>query len=442
MTTKTISSIENRYYRSNVYDYNLVSNYFSENAMIVKKFKVEKDYLLFLLNVLYKNKLGPKPTKDLENELNECCEDMNTDLIKTYLAIEDSCKHDIKAIEIYINNNLNVQFKELCRFIHFGLTSNDINSVSISSTIMDYKNYVLVPKINQLLGTIENFSNKLDVVIPARTHGQTAVPTSFKKEIMVFHYRLKNELERMKNHKMSAKFGGAVGNLSAHKSTFPQIDWDQEFDEFLRTKYNLNRSRLTTQVDNNSSISIFFQILNNIANILLDFSRDIWLYYSYGYLSKAKNTNHVGSSTMPQKSNPIEFENAEGNLEYAINQFVFFANKLQVSRLQRDLSDSTVLRNLGVPIMHFIIAVNSMANGINKTSCNKETIQKDLDTNYLMGSEWLQTVLRTKGDNNAYFNVKDRIEKVTNKQEFDNLCIELVGKTFDPIEYVSNINFT
>jgi len=392
---ETISPLDGRY-REKTRE---LTKYFSEESQLKLKTEIEIDYFLALAEEL---KLG------LTKEEIRLVKQIKSTIVPPYIqGLEKKTRHDIKAIELYIRESFDMQgIPQYKEYIHFGLTSQDINSIATSRTIREFDNGYLVKEFHVLKKEMIKFSERCDVIIPARTHGQAAVPTVLRKEIEVFIYRLQEQFEKLFVHAFKAKFGGAVGNMNAHNLAYPDHDWNK-FAESFCNSYGLFRSEITTQVDNNDWLAEYFATVVRINNILINFSRDIWLYTSYGYFKKSVRPEEVGSSTMPQKINPIEFENAEGNLEYANAIFNFMSSKLQVSRLQRDLSDSTVVRNLGVPFGHVVLAAKNIVDGLKKLQINEENIQKDLEKYPELVAEGIQTLLRKENVKNAYDLVKE-----------------------------------
>ena len=392
---ETINPLDGRY-REKTRE---LTKYFSEESQLKLKTEIEIDYFLALAQELKLNL-----SKEEIRLVKQIKETTTPDYIQ---SIEKKTRHDIKAIELYLRESFDMQgIPQYKEYLHFGLTSQDINSIATSRTIREFDNGYLVKEFHALKKEMIKFAERCNVVIPARTHGQAAVPTVLKKEIEVFIYRLQEQFEKLFVHVFKAKFGGAVGNMNAHNLAYPEHDWNK-FAESFCNSYGLFRSEITTQVDNNDWLAEYFATLVRIDNILINFCRDIWLYTSYGYFKKTVKPEEVGSSTMPQKINPIEFENAEGNLEYANALFNFMSSKLQVSRLQRDLSDSTVMRNLGVPFGHLILATKNITEGLKKLQINEENIQKDLEKYPELIAEGIQTLLRKENVKNAYDLVKE-----------------------------------
>jgi len=319
---------------------------------------------------------------------------------------ENQSKHDVKAIEYFLRKKLK---KDLLPFIHFGLTSYDINDNAHRLIILDGLKNVVIPELKTLLQSLNNFSNdNIKLPLLGRTHGQPAVPTTLGKEFFVFATRLDKEIKKVNEIKLFGKFGGAVGNWNSLAFAFPDKNWVKLSEKFLQT-LDLNFSKVTTQTAPPEDIIEVFQTFIRINNILLDLDQDVWRYISDNWLVQKGKSGNVGSSTMPQKVNPIEFENSEGNLTMANGIFEIFVKKFPISRLQRDLSDSTVLRNIGIAFAHSLIAYHSCLNGLETISPNKEKIKKDLNENWAILTEALQTILRKQGYIDAYEKVASQI---------------------------------
>lgn len=409
-----ISPIDGRYHYKTL---DLV-NYFSESAIIKRRLIVEIEYLIALrkaipyvhglINEDLIKKLRSIPLNHIDNALR----------IKN---IEGTTKHDVKAIEYFLSDKLrDMGVPELVNFVHFGLTSQDICSVALSKTLYDFHYDVLLDLINKVSNGISSMVQKYDTVrMLSRTHGQPATPTYLGKEINVFAYRLHREMYMLNDIKLTAKFGGAVGNFNAHKIAYPIFNWEQFATDFLNSAFKLQRSLVTTQVDGNDSMVEYFDRIKRINNILIDFCRDIWMYISMGYFKLAIVGDEVGSSTMPHKVNPIDFENAEGNLGMANAIFTHIGSVVQISRLQRDLTDSTVLRNVGVPFAHSVLAYGSIINGISKLEPDVDKIYIDLENNWSVVAEGIQTVLRREGFNDAYKALKDLTRTNSNITQVD-----------------------
>ena len=383
-----------------------LSEYFSEFALIKYRVYVEIEYFLELTTLPIKNidNISPETKKKIKKIYQDFSEN---DAIKIK-EIEKEINHDVKAVEYFIKeefDKLNLgSYKE---FIHFGLTSQDINNTAVPLMLKDGLKEILTPSFNDLIKNLEDFSKKTNnIPMVARTHGQVATPTTFSKEIKVFKERLNEQLKNIKYIPNNGKFGGASGNLNAHYIAYPDIDWDSFSDKFL-DRIGLIRSKPTTQIEHYDNMAAIFHNLSRINTILIDFCRDIWHYISIDYLIQKSNKKEVGSSAMPHKVNPIDFENAEGNLMLANSQFIFYAEKLPISRLQRDLTDSTVSRNIGIPLAHTLIALSSLNKGLDKIDINKSVIKNDLEDNWVIIAEAIQTILRREMVPNPYELLKD-----------------------------------
>ena len=399
---KSISPVDGRY-RNKTSD---LSDYFSEYALIKYRVYIEVKYFLELCDYPIKN-LDSISEKN-RSDIMKIYDNFNIEDAKKIKIIENKINHDVKAVEYYIKekfNDLNLsKYKE---FVHFGLTSQDINNTALPLMIKDSLNNVILKSfttLNENLNKISEETVKIPMI--ARTHGQPATPTTFGKEIKVFESRLKNQIESLSKIPNNGKFGGASGNLNAHYAAFSQIDWDHFSDKFL-IEIGLERSKPTTQIEHYDNMASIFHNLSRINTILIDLCRDMWHYISINYLIQKVNNNEVGSSAMPHKVNPIDFENAEGNLMIANSQLIFLAEKLPISRLQRDLTDSTVSRNIGIPISHIKIGIDSIVKGLNKVDINEKIISSDLNNNWAVISEAIQTILRRENIENPYELLKD-----------------------------------
>lgn len=404
----SITSIDGRY-RSITHD---LEKYFSEYGLFKYRVKVEIEYLIKLCETL---------NISINNEyLKSIINNFSKDECMKIKQIESKTNHDVKSVELYIGNKLNEIKDYRKNLIHFGLTSQDINNVSISLSIKDYLSELYIKNINKIINFINQRETEWkDIVMISRTHGQPAVPTTMGKEFKVFSYRLQKELNNLQKIEIYSKFGGAVGNLNAHFLSYPDIDWENFANTFLNS-IGLKRNQFTTQIDNYESLSIVFDNIKRINTILVDMCRDIWTYISMDYLKQKINKEEVGSSTMPQKVNPINFENAEGNLLMSINMLEFLSRKLPISRLQRDLTDSTVLRNLGLVFGWCEIAYHNINVGLQKININQEKITSDNNNNLSVLTEGYQTMLRKWGDQNAYDKLKG-LSRTNNKLTQDDL---------------------
>ena len=364
-----ISPIDGRYLEKT----SKLREYFSEKALIKYRIMVEVYYLNALLPFI-----GYDCTVENATKIRQIYENWKMIDAVEVKTIEYTTKHDVKAVEIFIRNKLDEkrlsQYKEM---VHFGLTSQDINSTANILSIRDTNENEVIPLVKQFIENLTNQSKQWNIPMLSKTHGQAASPTTLKKEMTVFMYRLNRQIETLKQYKYSTKFGGAVGNFNSHYIAFPDKDWKAFAETFLK-QFGLTRNIYTTQIDNYDNYSEIFDNLKRICVILLDFSRDMWLYISYDYFQQVCIEKEVGSSTMPHKINPINFENAEGNLMIAIELLDFVSKKLPVSRLQRDLTDSTVLRNVGTIYGHIIISVKSLLDGIQRVKPNEDFMKRDL----------------------------------------------------------------
>jgi adenylosuccinate lyase len=331
----------------------------------------------------------------------------------------------VKAVEYFLKKKFeNLGFENYKEFIHFGLTSQDINNTAIPYSLRDAIQDVYYPLLDEVIVKLDRLATEwVGIPMLARTHGQPASPTRLGKEIKVFVERLVRQLNLLKSVPCSAKFGGATGNFNAHHVAYPEIDWVKFGNDFVNTTLGLDRSQTTTQIEHYDNLAAIFDNLKRINTILIDLVRDFWTYISIDYFKQSIKKNEVGSSTMPHKVNPIDFENSEGNLGVANAMFEHLSSKLPVSRLQRDLTDSTVLRNIGVPIAHTVIAMKSLLKGLEKSIVNTDKIKKDLEENWSVVGEAIQTILRREGYPNAFEKLKEltRTRKTINKiaiQEF------------------------
>ncbi|MCY1633208.1 adenylosuccinate lyase [Marinifilum sp. D737] len=393
-----ISPVDGRY-RDKV---DVLGEYFSEYALVRYRVLVEVEYFIALCEV-------PLPqlkdfNKDLYTDLRSIYLDFTVEDAQKVKDIESVTNHDVKAVEYFIKEKFDAlkleQYKE---FIHFGLTSQDINNTATPYSLKDAVYDVYYPLLDQLIAKLESLSEDWkEIAMLARTHGQPASPTRLGKEIQVYVYRLKKQLDLLKSVPCSAKFGGATGNFNAHHVAYPEVDWAEFGNHFVNDILKLEREELTTQISNYDNMGAIFDNLKRINTILVDLNRDFWTYISMNYFKQKIKKGEVGSSAMPHKVNPIDFENSEGNLGLANATFEHLATKLPVSRLQRDLTDSTVLRNIGVPFAHTIIAFKSLLKGLDKLLISKEAFEADLEANWAVVAEAVQTILRREGYPNPY----------------------------------------
>jgi len=412
----SISPIDGRYY-SKVKN---LSNYFSEYAYFKYRLHIEVSYFLKLMKTLKLSNF--EKIFDVEDKFTNLVKNFSIEDAQKIKDIEKITNHDVKAVEYFFKDKMKEwNLTEFSEFVHFALTSQDINTSAIMLPLQEcFKEEIcpLLRELNQLLNKrIEEWYN---IPILCRTHGQPAVPSTMGKEYKVFLYRL--EQQTKEEIKLFTKFGGAVGNFNAHHYAYPNIDWIKFSDEYIE-ELGLVRSKYTTQIENYDSLSKCLDNLKRINTILLDMCQDTWLYISFDYFKLKINKNETGSSTMPHKVNPIDFENAEGNLQIANTLIEFFSRKLPISRLQRDLTDSTITRNLGTCIAHSLIAYKSILKGMGKLEINKTKINEDLENNWIVITEGIQSVLRTKGING--YEMMKKISRVSGKVTKNDLKIAL-----------------
>ena len=408
---ESISPIDGRYSKIS----NKISSYFSEYALIKYRVYVEIEYFKALSDIPLKQ-LASISSSD-KKKISSISSKFSLKNANRIKKIEQKINHDVKAVEYFIKEKFDdLGLEHYKEFIHFGLTSQDINNTAIPLMLKLCLKDILLPSLDDVLKLLKNKSDDfINISMIARTHGQAASPTTFGKEINVFHERIKNQLNLLYKIPNNGKFGGASGNLNAHYVSYPSIDWNNFSNKFLE-KLGLERSKPTTQIEHYDNMAAIFHNLSRINTILIDLCKDIWHYISINYLIQKVNKKEVGSSTMPHKINPIDFENAEGNLMLANSLYTFFAEKLPISRLQRDLTDSTISRNIGLPLAYTKIAFNSIIKGINKLDIGKKTIEKDLNDNWAVISEAIQTILRREKISNPYELLKDLTrnnEKIT-----------------------------
>ena len=374
--------------------------YFSEYALIRYRVRVEIEYFIALTTFL-----KVFDVQKVEPALRAIYQDFTEADAQRIKDIEKVTNHDVKAVEYFIKEKFDEMgglepYKE---FIHFGLTSQDINNTSVPLSIKEALEGVYYPMIEELIAQLQEYADAWkDIPMLAKTHGQPASPTRLGKEVMVYVYRLTEQLNALKSCKISAKFGGATGNYNAHHVAYPQIDWKAFGNQFVSEKLGLEREQWTTQISNYDNLGAVFNAMERINTIMIDLDRDFWMYVSMEYFKQKIKAGEVGSSAMPHKVNPIDFENSEGNLGIANAILSHLATKLPVSRLQRDLTDSTVLRNVGVPMGHMVIAIQSSLKGLRKLLINEAAIQRDLDNCWAVCAEGIQTILRREGYPHPY----------------------------------------
>ena len=377
--------------------------YFSEYALIRYRVRVEIEYFITLCE-LPLPQLASFPT-ELFERLRQIYKDFTTDDAQRVKDIEKVTNHDVKAVEYFIKEQFDAiggldAYKE---FIHFGLTSQDINNTSVPLSIKDALNEVYFPQIEELISQLDQYAKEwAQVPMLAKTHGQPASPTRLGKEVQVFVYRLRRQLEMLKACPITAKFGGATGNFNAHNVAYPAYDWRAFGNKFVAEKLGLEREEYTTQISNYDCLGAMFDAMKRINTILIDLDRDFWQYVSMEYFRQKVKAGEVGSSAMPHKVNPIDFENSEGNLGVANAVLSHLSQKLPISRLQRDLTDSTVLRNVGVPMGHMVISIQSTLKGLGKLLLNEEALRRDLDNCWAVVAEAIQTILRREAYPSPY----------------------------------------
>lgn len=424
-----------------------LAQYFSEFGLIRYRVLVEIEYLIYLAEI---------PLPQLENKIDTQAKQALRDIVanfsladaETIKTTEKTTNHDVKAVEYFVKEKLQgLGLQAISEFVHFGLTSQDINNTAIPLSLKEGIQTQLLPQLQDLIGLLtERATEWKDIPMLAKTHGQPASPTKLGKEIQVFIERINNQVAQLEAIPYAAKFGGATGNFNAHHVAYPAMDWATLGNNFVNNSLGLTRMQYTTQIEHYDNFAALCDALKRINNILIDLCRDVWTYISMDYFKQQLKEGEVGSSAMPHKVNPIDFENAEGNLGVANALFEHFAAKLPISRLQRDLTDSTVLRNVGLPLGHNLIAYASIIKGLNKLLLNKEAIEADLDKNWAVVAEAIQTILRREGYEKPYEALKALTRtnsKVTQQSlaEFiDTLSISNTLKeelkTISPFNYV------
>ncbi|MEQ8910584.1 MAG: adenylosuccinate lyase [Vicingaceae bacterium] len=437
-----ISPIDGRY-RNKV---DSLGNYFSEAALIRYRVRVEVEYFIALCKL-------PLPqlksvTEEQFMQLRKLYVDFSEADAEQVKEIEKTTNHDVKAVEYFIKQKLEgSDLKEQLEFIHFGLTSQDINNTAVPLSLRDAVEEVFLVELNEVISELNAFAYEWkDIPMLARTHGQAASPTRLGKEIMVFAERLKEQYNGLIDTPFSAKFGGATGNFNAHHVAYPELDWIDFANEFVNDTLGLVRSQTTTQIEHYDNLARLFDALKRINTILIDLNRDLWTYISMDYFKQKIKEGEIGSSAMPHKVNPIDFENSEGNLGIANALYEHLAAKLPISRLQRDLTDSTVLRNVGMPIAHSLLAIKSLQKGLNKLLINEEKIKSDLDQNWAVVAEAIQTVLRRENYPKPYEALKaltrknEKITEASIHQFIENLAVDETLKK--ELKAISPFNYT
>jgi adenylosuccinate lyase len=437
-----ISPLDGRY-RQKVDE---LGQYFSEYGLIKYRMMVEVEYFIALCNI-------PLPQladfrKENFKELRSLYEDFTVADAEKVKEKEKTTNHDVKAIEYYLKEKFfQMGWGKWNEFIHFGLTSQDINNTAIPLSLKDALINIYFPLLFELREALANLSDEWkDIPMLARTHGQPASPTRLGKEIAVFISRIDEQSKYFGQIPYSAKFGGATGNMNAHKAAYPEIDWIAFADNFVNEELGLQRSKPTTQIEHYDNLAALFDNMRRINVILIDLARDVWTYISMDYFRQKIRKGEIGSSAMPHKVNPIDFENGEGNLGYANAILGHLSEKLPVSRLQRDLTDSTVLRNIGVPIGHSVVAFNSILKGLNKLIINPEKIIQDLENNWAVISEAIQTILRREGYPKPYEALLE-LTRTNQKISADSIrsfikTLDVSDKVKDELMAITPFNFT
>jgi len=398
-----ISPVDGRYYKQ----VEELSDFFSEYALIRYRVYVEIEYFISLCEIPLTQLSGVKSESIWA--LRNIYKEFSLEDAEEIKQIESVTNHDVKAVEYFIKKRFETlglsQYRE---FVHFGLTSQDINNTAVPLSMADVLEKTYKPQLESLIAKLNSLAEEWkEIPMLARTHGQPASPTRLGKEINVFVVRLNEQLQLLKSLPIAAKFGGATGNMNAHHVAYPEIDWNKFANDFISKRLGLKRSYPTTQIEHYDYFAALFDNLKRINTILIDLSRDMWLYISIEYFRQKIKEGEVGSSAMPHKVNPIDFENAEGNLGIANAIFEHLSSKLPVSRLQRDLTDSTVLRNIGVPVAHSLISFKSIQKGLSKLILNESALERDLNANWAVVAEAIQTVLRRENYLNPYETLKN-----------------------------------
>ena len=441
-TLNAISPIDGRY-RSKT---KCLSSYFSVEALIKFRVKVVIEYFIALCELPLPQLADFKPS--LFEELRSIYQHFSNDDALEIKEIESKTNHDVKAVEYFIKKEFDkLQLQSFKEFIHFGLTSQDINNTAIPLSVKKAVHEVYIPLLNELLDQLkEMVADFKDIPLLSRTHGQPASPTRLGKEIDVFVKRIESQLKMLKQLPYGAKFSGATGNFNAHHVAFPEIDWKIFGTHFVEKTLGLNYSFPTTQVEHYDSFASLCDNLKRINTIFIDLNRDLWQYISMDYFKQKINENEVGSSAMPHKVNPIDFENSEGNLGIANALFEFLSSKLPISRLQRDLTDSTVLRNVGVPFGHTLVGFKSTQKGLSKLIVNKTKIEDDLNSNWAVIAEAIQTILRKEGYSNPYETLKEltRTNSIINREVIQQFIenLEIEDKLKSKLKTITPFNYT
>ena len=409
--------------------------YFSEGALIKYRVRVEVEYFIALAEQLKELRPQLAQVEGRAEELRDIYRNFTDSDAQAIKDIEKTTNHDVKAVEYFLKEKFDAMgLGGLKEFIHFGLTSQDINNTSVPLSMKECHNEVLMPAYRRLLAMIEKRAEEWqDVPMLAHTHGQPASPTTLGKEWGVFAYRLRRQMQMLDEVPFTAKFGGATGNFNAHRAAFPEVDWRGFADRFVSERLGLERQQLTTQIENYDMMAAWFDGCKRIGVILIDLCRDVWTYVSMEYFKQRIKAGEVGSSAMPHKVNPIDFENAEGNLGMANAIFEHLSHKLPVSRMQRDLTDSTVSRNIGVPVAHTLISIASLEKGLDKLLLNEEALRRDLENNWAVVAEGIQTVLRSIGYPNPY----EALKALTRTNE--KVTAQTIGNFVDTLDVPADV---
>ena len=437
-----ISPIDGRY-RSKT---KILSSFFSEEALIKYRVWVEIEYFISLCELPLPQLKSFNPS--LFEELRSIYNHFSNEDALQIKEIENKTNHDVKAVEYFIKKEFDkLEIQNFKEFIHFGLTSQDINNTAIPLSIKNAIESIYLPKLEKIIDTLISMVNEYkNIPLLARTHGQPASPTRLGKEINVFVKRINTQKNILVKQPFGAKFSGATGNFNAHHVAYPEIDWKTFGKRFVENKLGLNYSFPTTQIEHYDSFAALCDSMKRINTILIDFNRDIWQYISMDYFKQKINKDEVGSSAMPHKVNPIDFENSEGNLGIANAIFDFFGTKLPISRLQRDLTDSTVLRNIGVPFGHTLIAFESILNGLSKIVVNTTKIEDDLNSNWIVIAEAIQTILRKEGYPNPYEALKEltRTNTTINREGIQKFIenLDVNDKIKSKLKAITPFNYT
>lgn len=420
--------------------------YFSEYGLIRYRVRVEIEYFISLCQ--YKIPQVSDFPKDKFELLRKIYTDFSVEDASEVKEIEKTTNHDVKAVEYFLKKQFDkLKLEKYKEYIHFSLTSQDINNTATPLSFSEAVKEQYLPLLQKIIDSLAERSIEWEnIPMLARTHGQPASPTRLGKEIRVFIERLQTQIGQFKQIPVSAKFGGATGNFNAHVAAYPDIDWSEFGNAFVNHVLGLDRLQTTTQIEHYDNLAASFQAMSRINTILIDMCRDIWTYISMDYFKQKIKEGEIGSSTMPHKVNPIDFENAEGNLGVANSIYIHLAEKLPVSRMQRDLSDSTVLRNIGVPIAHSLIAFNSILKGLNKLLLNKEKIDSDLENNWSVVAEGIQTILRREGFQNPYEMLLDltRTNKKINRETLSSFIesLDISNVLKEELKALTPFNYT